>query len=437
MNGLRLFLCSLTLLATTSVAWCAENEFSAEQLEYFEKQVRPLLVEHCFECHAGEKVKGGLSLQSRAATLKGGDTGPAVVPGDVKSGELLSALEYDPLGYQMPPAGKLSGKQIAVFRRWVEMGAPWPHEEGEAAVAHEGINLKERAAHWSFQPLLRTEVPSVTQPEWCRTPVDQFLRHRLELAGLTPNGSTDKQTWVRRVYFDVLGLPPTPEQIQSFLDDDLPGAEERLIDELLANPHFGERWGRHWLDLVRYAESRGHEFDYNVANPWHYRDYVIRALNDDIPYDQFVSEHVAGDMLPELEGEGPQLRIDPATGRNESIIGTGFWLLGEWVHSPVDIRQEESDRFDNMIDVYSKTFLGLTVACARCHDHKFDPILQKDFYALQGFLQSSSYRQVRFETMQQEERIASELQQLRKEAAPVLMRNYAELVEPTANDVDK
>ncbi|MEZ5941878.1 MAG: PSD1 and planctomycete cytochrome C domain-containing protein [Planctomycetaceae bacterium] len=437
MNGLRLFLCSLTLLAMTSAAWSAENEFLAEQLEFFEKQVRPLLVEHCFECHAGEKVKGGLSLQSRAATLKGGDTGPAVVPGDLKSGELLAALEYDPLGYQMPPAGKLSDKQIAVFRRWVEMGAPWPHEEGDATVAREGFNLKERAAHWSFQPLLRPEVPSVAQPEWCRTPVDQFLRHRLEAVGLTPNEAADKQTWVRRVYFDVLGLPPSPEQIQSFLDDDLPGAEERLVDELLANPHFGERWGRHWLDLVRYAESRGHEFDYNVANAWHYRDYVIRALNDDIPYDQFVTEHVAGDMLPETEGEGPQLRIDPATGRNESIIGTGFWLLGEWVHSPVDIRKEESDRFDNMIDVYSKTFLGLTVACARCHDHKFDPILQKDFYALQGFLQSSSYRQVRFETMQEEQRIVEELQQLREDAAPVLMRTYAELVEPTANDVDK
>ncbi|MFN9917576.1 MAG: DUF1549 domain-containing protein, partial [Pirellulaceae bacterium] len=187
-------------------------------------------------------------------------------------------------------------------------------------------------------------------------------------------GDADRATLLRRLYFDLIGLPPTPQQVEDFLADTSADATPRLVDGLLASPHFGERWGRHWLDLVRYAESRGHEFDNDAAYAWQYRDYVIRAFNADIPYRQLVLEHVAGDLLSEP-------RLHPQSGANESILGTGFWFLGEWVHSPVDIRKDETDRFDNMLDVMSKTFLGMTVACARCHDHKFDAISAADYYA--------------------------------------------------------
>ena len=204
---------------------------------------------------------------------------------------------------------------------------------------------------------------------------------------------------MRRLYFDLIGLPPSGEELAAALADESPQAVEHLVDRLLASPHFGERWGRHWLDLVRYCESRGHEYDFTIPNAWQYRDYVIRAINADVPYDRFVTEHLAGDLV------SPP-RLHPSEGFNESILGTGFWLFDEAVHSPVDIRQDECDRIDNRIDVMAKTFLGLTVACARCHDHKFDAISQRDYYALAGFAVSGSYRQVRFETLERERQIA-------------------------------
>ncbi len=216
------------------------------------------------------------------------------------------------------------------------------------------------------------------------------------------SSDVDRAALIRRLYFDLIGLPPTPEQVATALADSSEGGTERLVDELLKSPHFGERWGRHWLDLVRYAESRGHEFDNDAPNAFQYRDYVIRAFNADVPYDQLVREHIAGDLL-----NSP--RLNPQQGFNESILGTGFWFLGEWVHSPVDIRKDESDRFDNMIDVMSKTFLGMTVACARCHDHKFDAISTADYYSLSGFLQSSDYRQVPFESIEKNRQVAKQL----------------------------
>ncbi len=227
----------------------------------------------------------------------------------------------------------------------------------------------------------------------------------LEAAGLSPAASLDREGLIRRLFFDLVGVPPTPAQVDAFLADTSPAALERLVDSLLQSPQFGERWGRHWLDLVRYAESRGHEFDNDADNAFQYRDYVIRGLNADVPYDQWIMEHLAGDLLSEP-------RLNPQDGFNESVLGTGFWFLGEWVHSPVDIRKDEADRFDNMIDVMSKAFLGVTVACARCHDHKFDAISTADYYALSGFLQSSDYRQVRFDTVEQDRQIAEQLAQL-------------------------
>ncbi len=228
--------------------------------------------------------------------------------------------------------------------------------------------------------------------------------------------------WLRRVYFDLIGLPPTPAEIEAFLADRSPIAFEKVVDRLLASPHFGERWGRHWLDLVRYAETFGHEFDPPIPNAHQYRDYVIRALNADVPYDQFVREHVAGDLI--------KPRLNPAGGFNESILGTGFWFFGEQVHSPVDIRGDEADRIDNKIDVFGKTFLALTVSCARCHDHKFDAISQKDYYALSGFILSSSYRQVRFDSIENNKRIAKELEELRDARWPPVLHAFAAAVQP-------
>ncbi len=429
----------LAVIVCAPSAAVAEQPFSAEQIEFFEKDVRPIFVEHCQECHSPEERSGGLTIASREQLLKGGDTGPAIVPGKPDESELIVAVRYDPSGYQMPPDGKLPDELVATLTRWVEMGAPWP--EGDAAAAQdEEFDLWARAERWAFQPLADVRPPDVALRDWARTPIDLFLFERLEEVGLYPGFKADRRTWLRRAYLDTIGLPPTPEQVEAFLADRSPDAESRVVDELLASPHFGERWGRHWLDLVRYAESRGHEFDYDVANPWHYRDYVIAALNDDVPYDRFVVEHVAGDLLPSSANNAQALhpldpgradrfktRFDPSTGANESILATGFWFFGEWVHSPVDIRQEEAERFENMIDVYSKTFLGLTVACARCHDHKFDPIRQHDYYALQGFLQSSAYRQARYETMEHNHRIAEELDQLEQEAGDVILEKMFEL----------
>lgn len=275
-----------------------------------------------------------------------------------------------------------------------------------AAKAEELDVQKRKAAHWAWQPIRKINPPPVQRTEWPKDAIDSFIAAKLEGNGLNPAGPADRQTWIRRLYFDLIGLPPTPEEVRSFLADESPRAIERVVDRLLASPQFGERWGRHWLDLVRYAETRGHEFDHNIPNAYHYRDYVIRALNLDLPYDQFVVEHIAGDLL-----ETP--RLNETDGFNESILATGFWYLGEWVHSPVDIRQDELDRFENMIDVYSKTFLGMTLACARCHDHKFDAIRQSDYYAMAGYLQSSSYRQVRFDSMVQNRRLARKLEELR------------------------
>ncbi len=457
MRYLAGLLCALWCV--TGVGANEPQSFSPEDLEFFEKQVRPLLVDRCHKCHGPEEQKGKLRLDSRAGVLAGGESGPAVIPGKPAESELIRAVSYDPAGYQMPPDGKLPEAEIAILRRWVERGVPWPPESDAAAgpsVSNWTEEFERRRRHWSFQPLVRPPVPDVQDAGWCRNPIDRFLLARQEAAGLPHADEADRRTWLRRVSFDVLGLAPTPAEIAAFLQDEAAGAQERVIDRLLASPHFGERWGRHWLDLVRYAESRGHEFDYDVPNPWHYRDYVIRAFNDDVPYNRFVVEHVAGDLLKvespvsreEQDRHSSHLppgglpaalnsaRLDPVTGANLSIVATGFWFFGEWVHSPVDIRQEEADRFENMIDVYSKTFLGLTVACARCHDHKFDPIPQSDFYALQGYLQSSSYHQVRFETQAQERVVADKLADLERQAVRELLPLYAEAAAPTVERLD-
>jgi len=361
---------------------CFAKDTTAVELEFFEKKVRPVLATHCYKCHGPKKQKGALRLDSRAGLITGGDTGKAIVPGQPDESLLIESIRYGDDGYQMPPSGKLPATAIDDLTKWVKMGAPWPAEEVPDSTTDNGFDLAERAKHWSFQPLQKSAPPSVQNSVWPRTTEDRYILAALEQQGLKPAGDASRRVLIRRLSFAILGLPPTPVEVEAFLNDDAPQATERLVDRLLAAPQFGERWGRHWLDLVRYAESHGHEFDFPIHHAWRYRDYVIRALNADIPYDDFVREHIAGDLLPHP-------RMHPEEEYNESILGTGFWYLGEATHAPVDVRGDEAGRIDNQIDVMTKSFLGITVACARCHDHKFDPITTADYYALAGFLQSS------------------------------------------------
>ena len=396
-------------------------------VEFFEQKIRPVLAERCFECHSVEakSLKGNLLLDSREGLLKGGDTGPAFDEAAPKKSLLLSAVHYADPETAMPPkkaGGKLSEQAIADLTAWVDAGAPWP-AGGPAKKTSKKFDLAQRKQdHWCWSPPKQHAAPAVWDAAWSRTPSDRFLLAKLEAAGLKPAPAADRGTLLRRVSFDVTGLPPTPAELEAFLADASPEAFSRAVDRLLGSQAYGERWARHWMDLVRYAETRGHEFDPIIPNAWQYRDYLVRAFNADVPYNQFVKEHIAGDLMP--------ARLKSGSGSNESILATGFWFLGEEVHSPVDIRQDEVDRLDNRLDVMTKTFLGATVACARCHDHKFDAISQKDYYSLMGFLVSSSQRLARFETMETERKVATDLAQLRTQAGPELLRALVQAVRP-------
>ena len=359
--------------------------FDAAAVEFFQKKVQPLLQARCFECHSkdSKRLEGGLRLDARPLVLKGGDSGPSAEPGSPDESLILSAVNYE--SFEMPPKGRLPTGEIAILKKWIELGLPWSEDGLTTDVVAKEFPLDtRRQSHWAWQAIRNTEAPGVAQADWPRSATDHFIMASLDQHGLKPAADADRRTLIRRAYFDVIGLPPSPEEVQQFLTDKDSNsvAFEKVVDRLLKSPHFGERWGRHWLDLVRYAESLGHEFDYKLKYAEHYRDYVIRALNADVPYDQFVREHVAGDLL-----SNPRRNATDQT--NESILGTGFWWLGELKHSPVDVKGEEAAIIDNQLDVFSKTFLGLTVACARCHDHKFDAISTADYYALAGFMQSS------------------------------------------------
>ena len=398
----------------------------AQEPDFFEKRIRPVLHEHCTDCHGAEKQKGELRLDSRAAMLEGGESGPAIIAGKPDESLLLKAVRHTEKDLKMPPAKagpKLPDAAIADLAAWVQAGAAWPKEEAaDAPGKKETFNLqayKERLP-WIWQTPQRQPVPDVPGS----AEVDKFINAKLAAKGLTPAPATDDLTWLRRTWFTLTGLPPQRDAAQAFLADTSPRRREQVVDALLGSVHFGERWARHWMDLVRYAESRGHESDFLIANAWRYRDYLIRAFNADLPYDRFVSEHVAGDLLTP--------RLDPATGANESVIATGWAFLGEEVHSPVDTRQDECDRIDNKVDVLSKTFLGLTVACARCHDHKFDAITQKDYYAMSGFLLGSPYRQVRFETMASHAQAAEKLAAIRAKHTGDLTTAFANAAKPEA-----
>ncbi len=358
------------------------GEPGTADLEFFETTIRPLLHDRCVECHGPKVQKGKLRLDIRAGAFSGGESGPAVEPGKPEESLLLSAVRHED-GLRMPPKSRLSAEAITALSDWISKGAAWPAERTvEEQTPPSGFDLDDRAGHWSFQPVRPSPIPPVRDASWPLSPIDRFLLAGLEDKNLRPAPDVNRRAWLRRAAFDLTGLPPTPAEIAAFLADRSPDAFERAADRLLASPQFGERQARHWLDLVRWAETYGHEFDYDILDVWRYRDYVIRAINADLPYDQFLIEQLAGDLLP-------LPRRDPATGLNESALGTAFWTLGEGVHSPVDLLDEQMRRIENQVDVFGKATLGLTIACARCHDHKFDAIRQADYYAIAGHLRSS------------------------------------------------
>jgi hypothetical protein len=381
--GLAVQLAIGSLLGSPGLAGEADAKPDSAQLEFFETRVRPVLVANCFECHGPSKHKSDLRLDSREAILKGGETGPAIVPGKPQESLLVEAIRYDG-SLQMPPRGRLTKEEVAALSEWVKQGALWPQPRHDLAprqpvdsslpAAKLLVTARERE-FWSFRPISDPLPPSVHDTDWPRSSIDRFILSTLEAAGLKPSPPADKRTLMRRVSFDLLGLPPAPQEIDAFLADNSPEAFARVVDRLLASPHYGERWGRHWLDLARYGEDQAHSFQPRLyPYGFRYRDWLIKALNRDMPYDRFLLEQLAGDLLAE-------------PGRQERLAALGFFALGPVYYGDA----KQLDQYADRIDTLSRAVLGLTVACARCHDHKYDPIPTSDYYALAGVFASTEY----------------------------------------------
>lgn len=367
-----------TLLALGSTALALDAQLTKEQTEFFESKVRPILSTACYKCHSLQesKSKGGLTLDTKPGWEKGGDNGAVIVPGHPEKSSFITAIEYKDADLQMPPKGeKLSDADIATLTEWVKMGAPDPRA-GDKDIKTKLTGLTDKAReHWAYLPVVKPPVPAVKNAAWCKTPVDAYVAQKLEEQGMAPNHAATKEALIRRAFFDLIGLPPTPYEVADFLKDQSPDAFAKVIDKLLASPHYGERWGRHWLDTARYSDTKGgernarRETEYRFPNAWTYRDYVIKAFNQDKPYDQFIVEQLAADQIPGIQPNDTRL------------AALGFLTVGERFRQVNDI-------INDRIDVVGKGFLGLTVSCARCHDHMFDPIPQKDYYALHGVFAS-------------------------------------------------
>ncbi|HVX12988.1 MAG TPA: PSD1 and planctomycete cytochrome C domain-containing protein [Pirellulales bacterium] len=351
--------------------------------EFFESKIRPLFVQHCYACHGGGRAKGGLSLESREALLAGGESGTAVVLEKPDQSRLIEAVAYTG-DVQMPPSGKLADDEITALKHWLALGAPWPAQPAGPTIRSAGTISEADRQFWSFQPVRDPPPPRVRDASWPRNPIDAFVLARLESEGLHPVGEADRRTFIRRATFDVIGLPPTAEEVEAFVGDERPDAYERLIDRLLASPQYGERWARHWLDVARYGEDQAHTFQARLyPSGYRYRDWVIDAFNRDLPFDRFVIEQIAGDLVDDLPGGPDRLRRLPAL---------GFFALGPVYYADnTCAAKAKFDEYDDRIDTLARGFLGLTVACARCHDHKFDPISMRDYYGLAGILASSEY----------------------------------------------
>ena len=377
------------LLAVGWMGGCAA--FGAEVVspggvEFFEQKIRPLLIEHCYECHSAEakKVKAGLRVDTREALRRGGESGPALVPGKPEESLLIRSVRYADKEFQMPPKGMLRAEQIAALEQWVKLGAPDPRTGGatDGGPKPSPVNIVEGRKFWAFQPLRQPEPPPVKGAGWVRSPVDRFVLAALEAKGLAPAAAADRRVLLRRATFDLTGLPPLPADVERFLADDSPEAFARVVERLLASPQYGERWGRHWLDVARYSDSNGLDENLAYANAFRYRDYVIRAFNADKPYDRFLQEQLAGDLLPARAGETEQDRFDRLT-------ATAFLSLGPKMLAEDDPRKMEMDIVDEQLDTTARAVLGLTMGCARCHDHKYDPLTQSDYYSLAGIFKST------------------------------------------------
>jgi len=381
-------------------------------LEFFEKKIRPVLAAKCYSCHGG-------ALKEPLAALRL-DTAAGL-----RNPKLLAAIEYSNLDLKMPPTGKLPAEVIADFRQWAAQGSPAPADRAvptASSSAPSGIDSEKARQYWAFQPVRKAAPPTTQDTAWPRRTIDRFLLARLEAAQLKPAAEAEKRIWLRRVTYDLIGLPPTGAELEAFLNDRSPTAHETVVDRLLRSPHYRERWARHWLDLMRFAETNGHEYDNTKLDAWQYRDYVIRAFNEDLPYDRFVREQIAGDLIPQ-----PRLSEDGA--HWESPIGTNFYWFGEVLNSATDSVKSRADQVDNQIDVLSKTFLGLTVSCARCHDHKFDPIPTVDYYALASIMHSTAM----IETIVDSPRRRAEIENAASILTPVTPRRV-DPREPRAGD---
>ena len=380
--------CRQPILKLLFVGWLAtstlmanEPEFSSQDLEFFENDIRPLLVAHCLKCHGDDakKIRGGLLLNSRASMLKGGESGPAVVPGNPAESLLIKAVHYDE--FEMPPKGQLPPESISKLEQWIEKGAPDPRRSDGNSTNRE-IDIQEGRKFWAFQPRKHVQPPNVSNgADWIRTDIDRFVLQKLTSAGIAPNSDADRTVMIRRAYMALVGLAPTPEQIDGFVTDPRPfgTAFGSIVDKLLASPHFGERWGRHWLDVARFAESSGGGRSLMFKDAWRYRDYIVSTYNKDKPFDQFVREQLAGDLLPH----------DSGAQRSEQLTATGFLALG-----PINYEQQNKSLLrmevvDEQVDTVGRAFLAMTLGCARCHDHKFDPIPTSDYYAIAGIFGST------------------------------------------------
>jgi len=375
-------LLSIPLFILVILALCrhcpADDHPDIEQLTFFETKIRPVLVEHCYQCHAASAkiLQGGLRVDDREGLLNGGDSGPAIVPKQPDHSLLLAALRYEE--FEMPPKGKLADSVLKDFETWITMGAPDPRQ-AVADTPSRTIDLDEGRKHWAFQPMTNPQAPAVRNEHWPLDPLDHFIMAPREAAGLKPVADADRYTWLRRVSLDLTGLPPTPSEIEAFIHDDSPQAFDAVVDRLLNSRAFGERWARHWLDLTGYADMMGTSNNVFAEHAWRYRDYLIDAFHHDKPFDQFVREQIAGDLLP---ATSPQEQA-------ENIVATGFLMVGDVEIVEPDKTKMEADHIDTQVSKIGTALLGMTLGCVRCHDHKFDPITTSDYYSIAGMLRSS------------------------------------------------
>ncbi len=375
----KLFVLSIAiaLIATRNSIRAQESVLDAASIEFFEKSVRPLLVTHCYECHSGKERNGGLQLDYRDGLLGGGDSGPAIQPGHPEKSLLIQAIRYKNPDLKMPPKAALSPSDVAILERWISIGAPDTRVQPSTSQSPSptGMTVEAGRTFWSMQPVAMVALPNVVDTEWVSTPIDNFILAKLEANQLRAALKADRRDLIRRITFDLTGLPPTPDELDAFLSDESPNAFDQVIDRLLGSPQYGVRWGRHWLDVARYADSNGLDENIAFGNAWRFRDYVIQSFNSDKPIDMFITEQLAGDLLP--------------SSNLESKTGTGFLVLGAKVLAEPDREKLIMDTVDEQLDTIGKAFLGMTIGCVRCHDHKFDPILQADYYALAAIFKST------------------------------------------------